>query len=198
MSLIQLACLLGAALVCAAPATAQTPPAKAPATAPDAALEAAKSAFLALPLATRVAVQGALVWLGFYNGTADGDFGKRTRDSIVAWQRSIKATPDAVLGPSLLAALLQAGKRARDAAGFLTITDAKTGARIGSPTKLVGKGGASLDFASDASGDLAGLYARLSADGPARKILYKAMKPSFFFVVSGRDGARKFYARYDF
>ena len=61
-------------------ALAQTPPKPAPAATPDLVTDAQKSAFLALPLATRVAAQDALVWLGLHNGVADGSFGPRTRD----------------------------------------------------------------------------------------------------------------------
>jgi hypothetical protein len=176
---------------------AQTPSAP-PASVADAAFAAQKSAFLALPPATRKAAQDALVWLGFYNGANDGDFGKRTRDAIVAWQRSVKATPDGVLGPTLLQALTTAADKARAAVGFQVISEPKTGARIGAPTKLMGRpGGARLEFASSADADLAALYARLSAETPTRKVAYKAMKPGVFFVVSGQDGAVKFYSRFD-
>jgi len=58
-------------------------------------------------------------------------------------------------------------------------------------------GRVTLQFASSADGDLAALYARLSADAPTRKVAYKTMKPGAFFVVSGQDGAAKFYARYE-
>ena len=195
----RLALLLGAPLLCVSPALAQTPPPKpAPAAPADPAFDLQKAAFLALPLATRVAAQDALVWLGFYNGVSDGDFGARTRDAIVAWQRSVKATPDGELGPTLLQALVASGQKARAAAGFQIVADPATGARIGAPTKLIGpKTGVALDFASDAGGDLAGLYARLSAETPTRKVGYKAMKPGAFFVVSGQDGGQKFYSRYE-
>jgi len=71
---------------------AASPPAPAPAAA-DARLEAQKAAFLALPEADRKAIQDALGWLDFYNGAVDGAFGKRTRDSIVAYQQSVGASP---------------------------------------------------------------------------------------------------------
>ena len=112
------------------PALPRTPPPPPPAGA-DAAFAAEKAAFLALPLATRKAAQDALVWLGLYNGTNDGDFGRRTRDAIVAFQLGQKATGDGALSPGQLQVLLAAGQKARAAAGFQTIADAKTGARIG-------------------------------------------------------------------
>ena len=59
------------------------------------------------------------------------------------------------------------------------------------------KNGPRLEFASSAEADLAALYARLGADTPTRKVAYKAMKPNAFFVVSGQDGARKFYSRFE-
>jgi hypothetical protein len=191
-------CLIAALACCAlhaAPARAQQPPPR-PSLASDAVFDLQKAAFLALPEATRRAIQESLVWLGLYNGTSDGDFGKRTRDAIAAWQKNARATADGVLGPSLVRAVLAAGDRARDAVGFRMVTDPKTGARIGAPTKLFARG-AKLEFVSDASDDLAALYAKLSAETPARKVAYKAMKPGAFFVVSGQDGATKFYVRCD-
>ena len=95
-------------------ASAQTPP-PAPAAA-DAAFAAQKAAFLALPEATRKAAQEALVWLGLYVGVNDGEFGKRTRDAILAFQGNVKAPTDGALSPPELTALLAAAQKARDAA----------------------------------------------------------------------------------
>ena len=106
--------------------------------APDAALAAQNAAFLALPEAARKAAQDALVWLGFYNGAVDGDFGKRTRDAILAFQASVKAPTDGALSAPELKALLAAAEKARDAVGFKVVADAKTGAKAGIPTKLIG------------------------------------------------------------
>ena len=179
------------------PAFAQTPPAP-PAPVVDAALAAQKAAFLALPEGTRKAAQDALVWLGFYNGVNDGDFGKRTRDAILAFQGNVKAPADGALSAPELKALLAAAQKARDAAGFQIVRDPKSGARIGAPLKLMNaRAGARLDFASSADADLGALYARLSAPTPTRKIVYKAIKPDAFFVVSGQDGATMFYTRFD-
>jgi hypothetical protein len=179
----------------AALAQAQTPAAP---SADDAAMTAQKAAFLALPEATRKALQEALVWLGLYVGVNDGDFGKHTRDAILAFQASVKAPADGTLSPPLLKALLAAAQSAREATGFQVVSDLKTGSRIGAPLKLLGAvPDARLDFASNADDDLGALYARLSASTPARKIAYKAIKPDAFFVVSGQDGPIKFYTRFD-
>ncbi len=177
-------------------ASAQTPP-PGPAAA-DAAFAAQKAAFLALPEATRKAAQEALVWLGLYVGVNDGEFGKRTRDAILAFQENVKAPTDGALSPPELTALLGAAQKAREAAGFQVVSDPKSGARIGAPLRLISaRGGARLDFALSADADLGALYARLSAATPARKITYKAIKPDAFFVVSGQDGATMFYTRFD-
>jgi peptidoglycan hydrolase-like protein with peptidoglycan-binding domain len=178
-----------------ASAQAQTPAAP---SADDAAIAAQKAAFLALPEATRKAVQEALVWLGLYVGVNDGDFGKHTRDSILAFQASVKAPVDGTLSAPELKALLATAQKAREAAGFQVVSDPKTGAKIGAPLKLLSAlPGARLDFASNADADLGALYTRLSAATPARKIAYKAIKPDVFFVVSGQDGPLKFYTRFD-
>ncbi|HEY6519470.1 MAG TPA: peptidoglycan-binding protein [Roseiarcus sp.] len=177
-------------------AQAQAPPA--PSSADEAAMAGQKAAFMGLPEATRKALQEALVWLGLYVGVNDGDFGKRTRDAILAFQASLKAPADGALSALELKALLAAAQKAREAAGFQVVSDPKTGARIGAPLKLLGAlPGARLDFAANADADLGALYARLSAATPARKIAYKAIKPDAFFVVSGQDGPVKFYTRFD-
>jgi hypothetical protein len=161
-------------------------------------MAARKAAFLALPEGTRKAVQEALVWLGLYVGVNDGQFGKRTHDAILSFQASVKAPTDGSLSPPLLKALLGAAQKARDAVGFQVVSDPKTGAKIGAPRKLLNaRGGARLDFASNADPDLGALYARLSAATPTRKITYKAIKPDAFFVVSGQEGPVKFYTRFD-
>ena len=188
-----------AASVLALPAAAAPPAGQpAPPVAADAAFAAQKAAFLALPLATRKAAQDALVWLGLYNGVSDGDFGKRTRDAIAAFQLSRKEPGDGVLSPGQLQALIAAADKARASVGFQTIVDLKSGARIGAPTRLTSaRNGPRLDFASSGDPDLGALYARLSAEQPTRKIAYKAIKPNAFFVVSGQEGTQKFYSRFE-
>ena len=179
---------------------AQTPPPKppAPAAAADAAFDAQKAAFLALPLSTRVAAQDALVWLGLYNGTSDGDFGKRTRE----FDRGLPDRPEGARRRRSLAGTASgaAGGGTEGPRGGRLPDDRRSGDRRpcrGAPKLITPKSGVTLDVASDPGGDLAALYARLSADGPERKVAYKAMKPGAFFVVSGRDGGKKFYARYE-
>ena len=114
--------------------SAQTPT---PTSADDAAMAAQKAAFMGLPEASRKAAQEALVWLGLYVGVNDGDFGKRTRDAILAFQASLKAPADGALSAPELKALLAAAQKAREATGFQVVSDPKTGAKIGAPLKLL-------------------------------------------------------------
>jgi hypothetical protein len=204
----------------AAPAFAAPPSPPAPAAAAaDARLEAQKAAFLAAPEADRKAVQDALGWLDFYNGAVDGAFGKRTRDSIVAYQQSVGATQDGIVSPAELEALKTAARRARAAVDFALVDDRISGVRIGAPLKLLtklksssgdttlqsGDGSVSLALqvrtasqivgAGDDSG-LAALYAQLTAEASGRKITYKAIKAGEFFVVAGEDKGEKFYTRF--
>jgi hypothetical protein len=175
--------------------------------------EARKAAFLAMPEADRKAVQDALVWLGFYNGVVDGAFGKRTLESILAYQAGAGAPSSGVVSPAQLAALEAAADKARLAVGFQTFDDPATGIRIGAPLKLLDRrasagaktrltardGSMSLDLVARPAAegeDLAALYAKMSAETPDRKIEYKAMKAGAFFVVTGADTKRKFYLRY--
>ena len=74
---------------------------------------------------TRKAAQDALVWLGFYNGVVDGDFGRGTRNAILAYQASVKAPQDGALSALEVQALLASAQKARDAVGFQIVSDAK-------------------------------------------------------------------------
>jgi Putative peptidoglycan binding domain len=176
--------------------------------APDPSADA-KAAFLGMSEPDRKALQEGLGWLGFYNGVVDGAYGKRSIDSLSAYQLSLGATADGVIAPKQLAALKAAAEKAKAAVGFKLIDDAATGLRIGAPTKLLEKreGGAGFTSLSsndgeikldlkETSGKLAALYKYLSADAPNHKFTYKVMKPDVFFVIAGEEGDKKFYRRY--
>jgi hypothetical protein len=178
----------------------------------DARMEAQKASFLAMPEADRKAVQDALGWLGLYNGAVDGAFGKRTRDSILAYQKSLNATADGVVSDPQLATLKAAAQKARTAVGFELVDERASGVRIGAPLKILDKiamigdavtlekagGSVTLAFArrTGADADLAALHAKLTADEKGRKISYKAMKADDFFAVAGELSGRKFYTRF--
>jgi peptidoglycan hydrolase-like protein with peptidoglycan-binding domain len=207
--------MIAVAAAGASPVLASPPsPLAAATTAADTKLEAQKAAFLAMPEADRKVVQDALGWLDFYNGAIDGAFGKRTRDSIVAYQQSVSAAPDGIVSPVELEALKTAAQRARAAVDFALVDDRISGARIGAPLKLLTKlkpsgadttlqSGDGSDFlalqARAGAGDdagLAALYTQLTAEAGGRKVTYKAIKSSEFFVVAGEDRSAKFYTRF--
>src|SRR5579883_2862196 len=183
-----------------------SPPAAAGAA--DQVFQAQKAAYEALSEADRRAIQDALIWTGDYNGVVDGNFGKRTRDAILAYQADAKTPTTGILDPAALAKLIAAASKAKAAVKFQIVADEKSGVRIGAPLKLLDRraalpnglrlanadGSATLDLAS-ADGDLAALYARLGADAPGRKATLKLSRPDFF-VLSGEEGGHKFYMRY--
>ena len=205
--------ILGLLAACAAHVSglAQTA-APTPQSGVDSRTKGQKGAFLAMPEADRKAVQDALGWLGLYNGAVDRAFGKRTRDSILAYQKSVDATADGVVSDPQLAALKAAAQKARAAVGFELVDERASGVRIGAPLKILDKiamigdavtlekagGSITLAFAhrTGADADLAALYAKLTADEKGRKISYKAMKADEFFAVAGELAGRKFYTRF--
>ncbi|HLJ72658.1 MAG TPA: peptidoglycan-binding domain-containing protein [Roseiarcus sp.] len=174
----------------------------------DQVFQAQKAAYEALSEADRRAIQDALIWTGDYNGVVDGNFGKRTRDAILAYQADAKTPTTGILDPAALARLIAVAGKAKAAVKFQIVADDKSGVRIGAPLRLLDRraalpngsrlanaeGSATLDLVS-AGGDLAALYARLSADTPGRKTTLKLSRPDFF-VLSGEEGGRKFYLRY--
>jgi len=193
-------------------AWAQTAPTPTPTPVEAAKSDPAKDAFLAFSEADRKAAQDALVWLGLYNGVDDGAFGKRTREAIEAYQKKTGAMPDGVATPDLISYLKAAGDKPRVAAGFAAFDEPSTGARVSAPLKWLDKrtqepgharlasrdGAITLDIFAQANSDetLDSMFKRLSAESGDRKVAYKALKPDAFFVVSGEDGATKFYQRY--
>jgi len=201
---------LAAALALATPSgvRAQNAPAASPSA--DAVFDSQKAAFDALAEADRRAIQDALVWSGHYLGVVDGVFGKRTRDSILAWQTSVKAPASGLVDAAQLAAMTGAAQKARAAVRFQVFTDEKTGVRIGAPLKLLDKrvneasgarlmnadGSIALELSSLAGNDanLGKLYTSLTADAPGRKITLKISRPDFFVVFSEEAG-RKMYER---
>ena len=194
-----------------APAAPRTPPPTAPAPADaDAAFAASKAAFDALSGTDRRAVQEALIWTGDFQGAATGEFGKRTRDALIAFEKRVNNKPDGTVDAKELARLTATAQEIKKSVGFAMVSDAGSGVQIGVPAKLLPARGAEAGgqtFAS-ASGDrklslfsvrgpdadLTRLFEKTAAAAPDRKITYKLTKPDYF-VVTGETGASKFYTR---
>ncbi|WP_375458294.1 peptidoglycan-binding domain-containing protein [uncultured Enterovirga sp.] len=178
-----------------------------------ASLDSARAAFDRLPEADRIAIQDALVWTGDYSSAADGSFGRRSFEAIQAYQRRNRQAPTGILDPAGISALVAAGARVRNAAGFAAVLDPPTGIRLGIPQKLLpkqsanGAGGSRFQSADgrvtldtralDGDGDaLRGIYERnLAIQSPGRTVTYRLLRPDFF-VVSGETANGKFFSRY--
>jgi peptidoglycan hydrolase-like protein with peptidoglycan-binding domain len=176
-------------------------------------LAAARTVFEDLSESDRKAMQDALIWTGQYNGVPDGTFGQQTFDAIAAYQQSRRKAPTGSLGAAERTELQSAAQRARAAAGFVMLDDARTGARIGIPTKVLSKtdlsptGGTRWQSADDRvtldtrtgppNATLQLLYDRnVAIQAVGRVVTYKVLRPNFL-VIAGETGTGKFYTRYD-
>ena len=124
--------------VAAVPALSQQR-ATAPQAAPDPALEAAQRAFDALPESERRAIQDDLIWAADFTATVSGSYGRRTHDAILSFKRASKLRADALLDDRERKLLAETAARARAAAKFARIVDARTGAAYGLPRALLTK-----------------------------------------------------------
>jgi len=197
-----------AACITGSPANAQPAPAVPPPA--DAALEAARRAFEALPEADRKAIQDSLIWTGDYKAIASGRFGKATRDAIVAFALRSKLPGDGTLDEKGRTLLVAAAQRTKTAVGFSLVTDERAGVKIGVPSKLLSKIGATKNGARYASSDdkavletslvpeseatLEQRFDMLRAETAQRKVTYKVLRPDFF-VVAGETTGTIFYTR---
>lgn len=51
-------------------------------------------------------LQSILKKLGFYQGQVDGNFGRKTKDSVIVFQKSVELTADGIVGPKTLSTLM--------------------------------------------------------------------------------------------
>jgi hypothetical protein len=203
--MVRVAALIGIAAVLASLGVAQ---AQQPA---DPRLAAATQAYAALPEAERKAIQADLIWTGYLNSAATGNFGPLTFRAVNGFKAG-RGQPDGQLTAAERQELARLARTARDAAGFAVITDQQTGVRIGIPQKLLPKreatatggsrwqsadGRITLDVsAGPAAEPLPALFERAIAVNPnvQRKITYKLLQPNFF-VVAGETPSGRFFRR---
>ena len=201
-----------AGLAFVTPALAQAPRPAAPAPAGpalDPAQAASKAAYDRLDEAERKAIQNDLIWTGDFNGVAGGEFGKRTYDAMLAFERRTQGLPDGILTPPERTVLKRDSDAARATLRFAAITDQTTGIRISLPQALLTQrvavdngavyrradGAVSLQLSKlPPAQAFAELFDQMKQDGPGRKVTYRLQRPDWF-VVSGEEGARKFYTR---
>ncbi len=195
-----------------APLLAQAPAAPPAAPALDPAVAASKSAFERLDEAERKAIQNELIWTGDFNGVAGGEFGKRTYDAMLAFERRTRSpAADGILNPAERGMLQRDAKAARDGQRWTQVRDDKTGVSLGLPMAVLTQkvaveigqvyrsadGSVSVEMASirnTDTGALQTLFDQLRADKPGRKVTYRLSRPDWF-VVSGEEGPRRFYTR---
>ncbi|MGD9918631.1 MAG: trypsin-like peptidase domain-containing protein [Paenirhodobacter sp.] len=91
----------------------------------------------ALPRETRIEIQSALQWQGFYASALDGAFGRGTRASIAAWQAAQGHEPTGVLSSAQQGELLNAVAAERAALGLTPVTETEAGIAIDLPMGLV-------------------------------------------------------------
>ncbi len=162
----------------------------------------------ACPMPIRRAIQDALIWTGDYKGIVDGQFGRGTRDSIVAYAKRSHLPTDGTLDAKARSTLLATAAKAKQAAGFAPINDQRSGARLGVPQTLLPKATAlksgtryaspdataTLETTVDSTNDLPSLFAQFTANTPGRRITYKVLRPDFL-VVAGTTPTGSFYTR---
>lgn len=202
--------LLVVALCC--PSLAQTAPARlgavtaAPVQRTGTPAEIAK----ALPPSERAAIQSDLAWAGVYNGTTSGDVSERMLAAIKAYQKDTGAKQTGVLDPPQRRRLAAAARKLQSEVGWKIATDPINGIRLGIPGKLVRR----MPSIANATGSMwsspqdriqietwrlraltiAPVAEREKNEPPERKVVYSVVRPSFF-VLSGSQGAKKFYVR---
>lgn len=175
-------------------------------------LEPARAAFESLPLEERKAIQDDLVWASTYRSTLDGGFGKGTFDAILAFETKTRAKADGILDGRERPALAAEAARLRKLVGFQTVADARSGARLGLPTRAIDQSTAlprgtqwsrkashfvvTTDAHRPGEADLAALFEsqKISTD-PTRKVNYSVFRQTWF-VVAGETQTRRFYIRY--
>jgi hypothetical protein len=166
--------------------------------------------YVAIPLAERLSIQSDLVWTGDYNGTINGEFGERAIAAVKAFQKRKGGKETGVLNQPERAALAAAAKPKQDAVGWRMVDDLATGARIGVPSKLVpqtstivggmrwasSRGEYSVEtFRITQPGTtLPAVFERMKKEPADRKPEYSVLRPDFF-VISGMQNLKKFYAR---
>src|ERR1700687_706139 len=164
----------------------------------------------AMAQAERQAIQSDLAWVGEYNGAISGEVSERMVAAIKEFQKAKGGKQTGVLNPQERGLLAETAKRRQDNAGWKIVTDAGSGVRLGIPTKLAPQQSSDANGAkwSSSTGTIQIQLSRRKEANPTtaklaeqekkepagRKVEYTVVKPDFF-VLSGMQGLKKFYAR---
>lgn len=154
------------------------------------------------------ALQYDLIWVGESAAVTSGRIGPGQVRAIRRFERAAGLSADGVLRRDERRFLRREADRIRDRVGYRITIDPGTGARLGIPFALVGRGMATPNGTRWRTGDgkvvletkrerlrgtLRDAYRReLAKEG--RTVTYKLLR-SRFFVVTGRENGRSFYTR---
>lgn len=160
--------------------------------------------------AERMAIQSDLAWVARYNGAINGEPGERMTAAIKVWQKDNGGKQTGTLTAPERTALAEAAKTPQENVGWKIVTDMVTGARLGIPGKLIAQQTSDINGSRWASSTgtiqiilarrkeaaltMAKIVERERKEPAGRRIDYAAVKPDFF-VLSGMQGLKKFYAR---
>jgi peptidoglycan hydrolase-like protein with peptidoglycan-binding domain len=158
-------------------------------------------------------LQEGLIWLGYYNGWADGVLARGTRDAIWSWQEQNGIRPTGRLDGEQALRLAGSAFSARDRFGWQPLSDSRSRITLSYPSKLLTEqknsdmGGLLLD-SQDGNvslmtvrmtdikvGQIDALYEALAGDQKS-KVTYEFRRDDLF-ILSGNRGSGKFYARYE-
>jgi peptidoglycan hydrolase-like protein with peptidoglycan-binding domain len=158
----------------------------------------------------RLSLQSDLAWVGEYNGAITGDVSERMVNAIKEYQKNKGGKPTGVLNPQERAALAETARRKQESVGWKIVMEPTSGARLGIPGKLVPQqvtdangskwtsptGTVQVLFSrrKEANPTTAKLAERERKEPAGRQVDYTVVKPDFF-VLSGLQGLKKFYAR---
>jgi peptidoglycan hydrolase-like protein with peptidoglycan-binding domain len=187
----------------AAPAVAQPPKPPAPGT--------PRAVYAAMSEHDRMSIQADLIWTGDYNGIVDTEFGDNSVAAVKAFQKRNGGRETGLLNPDERAKLSESARTKRETAGWRTVDDRATGARLGFPGKLVpqsapsgsgtrwqsSRGEVQVEtFRIAAPGTtLASVFERVKKEPANRRPEYQVLKPDFFVVSGMQGGVKKFYVR---
>src|ERR1700694_4094495 len=164
----------------------------------------------AMAQAERQAIQSDLAWVGQYNGAITGEVSERMVAAIKEFQKDRGGKQTGVLNPQERGVLAETAKRRQENVGWKIVTDAGSGVRLGIPTKLAPQQSSDANGAKwssstgtiqiqlsrrrEANPTTAKLAEQEKKEPAGRKVEYAVAKPDFF-VLSGMQGLKKFYAR---
>ncbi len=166
-----------------------------------------------IELITTIDIQKALIWNGYYNGMADGSFGKQSRAAAIGWQEAHGYAGTGTLSPDQVIELFTDGVHLRDTMKWSLLRDRNVGVTIPYPAaltefKTVEHVSSGLRYVFEGSvsvsvllgqpvtcSNLDQLYKReVQSNDRERQILYQARRDNWY-VVSGTTGDRRFYTR---